>query len=113
MISFSCDGQTVELRNPANDSETVEGELNIKRSMSGRRYAYIKPVRKKFTLTFANFNARTRELLLAFLRISAGKQVKYTDPDGQIFNGRFLTGSHNVTHAAVRNHNFQVEFEYA
>lgn len=112
---------TTYLPNPQlGDSLGATGTLEVKRSMNGTKYAYVKSrnARKRLLWTFLLTKDKALELQ-AFFNTYSGDQIRITDHTGKVYVGNFITNpfefeSVGRSVAAPSNntsHQIQVEFE--
>lgn len=96
-----------------NDSMSLGLNTHIDRAMDGTFHAFKKqPVPlKRFSLFFEHMNRPLVIQTIEFLKLAMGKQVTYTDYNRKIWAGKILTEPFTSTHVAIRNNQFNLEFE--
>ena len=101
------------LPNPKfSDSEALTDEVNIKRSMSGTLYTYVKTKnnRRKLLLDFQLNQMKGLELK-AFIRSYYLSKIRLTDHLNQIWIGYITSNPFEYTTSSDEQQTIQLEFE--
>lgn len=104
---------TTILPNPDfNDSEALTDEINIRRSMNGTLYTYVKTKNQRRKLVFALRLDRMKGLeLRAFLRAYYRSKIKLTDHLDQIWLGNITSNPFALETGSGERQTIQLEFE--
>lgn len=89
MIEFQVMNKSIQLPNPDFGDQTVPvSELDIKESMDGEVYTYVRrvPTRKRMVMTFFLLRMKSLELV-EFVRNYAGQKWKFINFEGTVYTG--------------------------
>jgi hypothetical protein len=113
MITLEYNEKKVTIRGPLfNNSEAMQLGLNVKRSMDGTFYSYVNPQEKStLKISFTGLERIKILEIFAFLKLSAGKLIRYTDPDNKIWQGKIINNPISSTHIGTKNCNLELVFE--
>lgn len=114
MVIFSFQNHQLKLPSPRlDDSESLVLNVHIDRAMNGKFYAFKKQskVQQRLSMFFEHVNRPLILEVIAFLKVSAGQQIKYIDYDNVIWVGKLLTMPFSETHRNIRDNQFNLEFE--
>lgn len=114
MVKFVYNALELQLPSPRlNDTESLELNFHMDRSMNGTIYAFRKQSvpQERLSIFFEHTNRPKVIEVIAFLKASMGQFVQYTDYNGVVWTGKILTQPFTATHASIRNNTFNLEFE--
>lgn len=94
------------------DEHTIDGQLKLKKMMDGTKRSHIRtPVIATYSLVFKKMNRNKIEEMRIFLINTAGQQVTLKDWNNHTWIGRITNTPTTFTHAAIRDNQFNIEFE--
>ena len=112
MITLTADRTTIALPSPKfNDSENLTNDINIKRTLGGATYTYIKSKdhRRLILDLFISF-AKSQELRI-FLQAYNNQEVVLRDHVGQKWTGYITNNPFEFEGQREDNQNIQIIFE--
>jgi len=112
MITLTADRTTIALPNPKfNDSENLTNDLNIKRTLGGGVFTYIKSKdRRRLILDLFMSFFKSQELRI-FLQAYNSQEIVLKDHIGQKWTGHVVNNPFEFEGQREDNQNIQIIFE--
>ena len=123
---FDAPSVTIELRNPdLGNSLQLDTQIRFAKSMDDTLYTYkYTPATRRYLWNFRGVTKSKKDALHDFVKQSAGREIKVTDFNDVIYQGRIsninpleTTSVHNISEgnessdACVEDYSFSIEFE--